>query len=505
MIEVVAVGVAAVITGIAAKGLAPLARMVGGGASSQPDHPLLPDAYWDESLVPGSVYGPTVFSARITWPYEGASFQVKVEFRYFLPVDRKRPILYRTEWGGLIEDQGRRLKILREVQQTALRLYAQPTLDAIAQHKANLELATIEKAWLDALEADKTRVVAELRAGRQAQFSRDWRAEAARDGNAATQQARKAALELSLGSIEALKQRLMQAAERAERERAEAVRRAAGDAERERRVREAEAAEQARLNKLSGRIPLAPDPAGIVFGTRIKDGVDFVVPFANLQHMLISGVTGAGKSVLMHALLYQLLRSDEVERLVLIDLKGGVSFYRYRDSPKVEVVYEMPDVMRVIDGLMALMVQRQNYMRENGIEFWRDGRVFVVIDEYAEIQTEIDSADTKEAKAAARRLAANLASISRRARALGIVLVCALQRPTVDAMDAAVRNNLNCRICMRAATNQLAASMLDDLERFTVQPTELPTGQFYYYNASRGLTRLLKAQIAPGVDLADVS
>ncbi|MCK1497903.1 FtsK/SpoIIIE domain-containing protein [Bradyrhizobium sp. 188] len=265
------------------------------------------------------------------------------------------------------------------------------------------------------------------------------------------------------------------------------------------------AAEQARIDKVAGRIPLALSSKGIVFGTRVIDGVDFVVPVAQLQHMLISGVTGAGKSILMHALLFQLLRLDEIERLVLIDLKGGVSFYRYRSNPKVEVVYEMPDVQRLIDGLMALMVQRQNIMRENGTEFWRGGRVFVVIDEYAEIQTEIDAADTKEAKAAARRLAANLASISRRARALGIVLVCALQRPTVDSMDAAVRNNLNCRICMRAATNQLAASMLDDLDWLTVKPTELPTGQFYYYDASRGLTRLLKAQIAPGVDLADVS
>jgi hypothetical protein len=47
--------------------------------------------------------------------------------------------------------------------------------------------------------------------------------------------------------------------------------------------------------------------------------------------------------------------------------------------------------------------------------------------------------------------------------------------------------------------------MLDDLERLPVRPTELPTGEFYYYDASRGLTRLLKAQIAPGVDLADLS
>ncbi|MEY9607046.1 DNA segregation ATPase FtsK/SpoIIIE-like protein [Bradyrhizobium japonicum] len=154
---------------------------------------------------------------------------------------------------------------------------------------------------------------------------------------------------------------------------------------------------------------------------------------------------------------------------------------------------------------MPVMAERQRIMRESGAEHYRGGKIFVVIDEYAEIQTELDTADTKEAKATAKRLAANLASIARRARALGIVLICALQRPTVDAMDAAVRNNLSCRICLRMATNQLAASMLDDLDRLSYSPTTLPTGRLYYYDAGRGVTRYLQAQIAPGVDLGQDS
>jgi hypothetical protein len=70
-------------------------------------------------------------------------------------------------------------------------------------------------------------------------------------------------------------------------------------------------------------------------------------------------------------------------------------------------------------------------------------------------------------------------------------------------MDAAVRNNLGCRICLRMATNQLAASMLDDVDRLDESPTALPNGRLYYYDASRGVTRYLQAQIAPGVDLGD--
>ena len=290
-------------------------------------------------------------------------------------------------------------------------------------------------------------------------------------------------------------------AQEAARKKAETEQEAARNAELEHSYALAQAKQLAREQKLSRPIPLASNAGGIVFGTQIEDGADFVVPVRQMQHMLVSGVSGAGKTTFMHQILHQLLHSFDVDRLILIDLKGGVSFYRYRDNSKVEVYYEMSDVVRIIDELMPVMAERQRVMRETGAELYRGGRIFIVIDEYAEIQTELDTADSKEAKSTARRLAANLASIARRARALGIVIICALQRPTIDSMDAAVRNNLGCRICMRAATNQLAASMLDDIERLRVSPTTLPNGRFYYYDASRGLTRLLQAQIAPGVEI----
>jgi DNA segregation ATPase FtsK/SpoIIIE, S-DNA-T family len=267
------------------------------------------------------------------------------------------------------------------------------------------------------------------------------------------------------------------------------------------------AREAARQRRLAGPIPLDITGAagGIILGTRIKDGSDFVVPVRKLQHMLIAGVAGSGKSVLMHSVIWQLVRSDEVERLLLIDLKGGVEFDRYRDSDKVRVVWEFREVADVIDDLTLLMAKRQDEMRNKRWQNWPGGRVFVVIDEYAEIQTDIDAADTREEKATAKRLAANLVSISRRARALGIVLICALQKATTDAMDSSLRNNLSCRICLRSANRATAASMLDSVDDLSVSPTELPTGRFYYYDASRGLYRLLQAHIAPGVDLGDIS
>ncbi|MDA9426235.1 hypothetical protein XH97_29560 [Bradyrhizobium sp. CCBAU 53380] len=48
-----------------------------------------------------------------------------------------------------------------------------------------------------------------------------------------------------------------------------------------------------------------------------------------------------------------------------------------------------------------------------------------------------------------------------------------------------------------------ASSMLDDVDSLSVDPTQLPTGRFYFYDASRGEKRLLQAHIAPGVNLSD--
>jgi hypothetical protein len=269
--------------------------------------------------------------------------------------------------------------------------------------------------------------------------------------------------------------------------------------EEQRRV-EREAIE-ARMARLNAPIPLEPHEGKIVIGTDIADGLDITVP-AKMQHTLVVGTTGSGKSVFLHQIVYQLLRSADVERTILIDLKGGTEFYAYRDMPKAEIVWAFPDVVRVIDGVMAMMTARQDELRQRSLRDWPDGRVFIVIDEYGDIQWELDNASTREEKDAAKRLASNLRAISRRARSLGIILVCALQKPTTDAMDSAVRTNLNLRICFRVS-RLLAASVLDELEELPVNPPDLQTGRFIYYDANRGHRAHLQAQIAPGVVLGD--
>lgn len=305
-------------------------------------------------------------------------------------------------------------------------------------------------------------------------------------------------------------QELQEAREQAERERKEAERAATEQAERERRLAEEEAAEQARRERINRKVrqpwhlQAEAGLKGITLGTKVADGHDLIVPLQKLQHMLIVGATGAGKSVFVHQLVFQLVeRSPPVEQVIIFDLKGGVEFNRYRRHPRVRLVWEFPAVAAELAALNELMLKREAYMRDNNLQNWLGPRVFVVIDEYAEIQSEIDGAATKEEKALARQVSVTLVRIGRRARALGIVLICALQKATTDAMDSALRANLNCRVCLRVNSRQFAASVLDDLDDLPVDPLDLKPGRFIYYDAARGTLDYAVAQIAPCVSLSD--
>lgn len=471
----------------------------------------VPVVYWDAPPRPAEfAFGPEPFEM---WG---------VPFEYYIPKGTRQAYLVRSGYSADYADFAMKL-MLKSFGREATRRFALKALAGVQEyekreHQLREQAAAAEAAWFAGLQADKERVISELRAGREAKLSRDWAGEVwlRPGGDTAKRQAMLAAVEQEIGKADNNRVQALRKAEQeiaaAQKAREEAVRKAQREVENAARDREQaefnarlaaeKVAEEARQLKLSRPISLALDPAGIVFGTRIKDGVDFVVPVRQMRHTLCAGVAGSGKSVLLKGLIYQLIRSPEVDRLVLIDLKEGVSFFNFRNSPKCEVIYELPDVMRVIDELMPMMVERLRGMRNDGVELYRGGRTFIIIDEYTEIQSEIDRADKRSP---VRGLAENLENLSRRARAAGIVLICALQKPTLDGISAAIRNNMDCRIVLRTATSSLAASMLDDLARLSENPRTLPNGRFYYYDASRGVTRYLQAQVAPGVDLGDVS
>ena len=259
-------------------------------------------------------------------------------------------------------------------------------------------------------------------------------------------------------------------------------------------------ARDVRMTRLKSPIPLHLSSAGIVFGTKVEDGYDLIIPVRKIQHMLVGGVTGSGKSVFLHQMVYQLLRSNEVDRVVLIDLKGGTEFDRYSTDPKAMVVWALSDVIKIFDEIVGVLDAREAEMRANGQREWNGGRIFVVVDEYAEIHDSIHEARRGDEKEAAVRLANNLKRIIRRARSLGVRMICALQKATTDAMDSTLRANMDMRACFKVKTRQTAEATLDVFDDLPADPLTLKRGRFVFDNG-RGDYAHLQAQIAPGVDL----
>ena len=185
-------------------------------------------------------------------------------------------------------------------------------------------------------------------------------------------------------------------------------------------------------------------PRTLVFSAR-DDGV----------HGMIAGSTGSGKSELLIALIVMLaIRYDpSALNFVLVDFKGGGAFGDFVDLPHcVDVITNLAisGVMRMFSAIQAELRRRQKLLSDSGtssILEYRQKRMhearpfpflFIVIDEFAELM-----ATRPEFKA-------ELESITRVGRTLGVSLVLAAQRPS--GVTDQMRSNIKLRISLRVET-----------------------------------------------------
>jgi predicted NACHT family NTPase len=80
------------------------------------------------------------------------------------------------------------------------------------------------------------------------------------------------------------------------------------------------------------------DESGIIFGTDIFSHEVVRLAVTGIPHLLVVGNPGAGKSLFLHQLASQLVRRRDVERVLLVDLKGGLEFRRYQNTGIARVV-----------------------------------------------------------------------------------------------------------------------------------------------------------------------
>ncbi len=198
---------------------------------------------------------------------------------------------------------------------------------------------------------------------------------------------------------------------------------------------------------------------------RDVSGKAYAVDLARMPHLLIAGATGSGKSVCVNALITSILMRatpDEV-RLVLVDLKR-VELAAYRDLPHLEtpVIVESHDARAVLTNLVRVMEERYellaNVMERNIASYNTSVRrvgkpmpyMIVVIDELADLILR-----------EGRKVEDPIVKIAQKARAVGIHLVLATQRPSVNVVTGLIKANVPSRIAFAMASNVDSRTVLD--------------------------------------------
>ena len=181
-------------------------------------------------------------------------------------------------------------------------------------------------------------------------------------------------------------------------------------------------------------------------GPLVVDLSDNIAP-----HWLIAGSTGKGKSTFLRSALAYLLKFARVPvELKIIDLKK-VEFSEWGRIPNVEVVTDLDGAMDLLRFAAQEMERRLEMMRGRArdIVAWNKGRknpipwIVIVVDELATLT--LDDRFRKEAMA-------TMALIAQKARAPGIHLIVATQRPSVDIISGTIKANFEGRIAFSVAT-----------------------------------------------------
>lgn len=183
-------------------------------------------------------------------------------------------------------------------------------------------------------------------------------------------------------------------------------------------------------------------------------GSPVAVDIAKMPHVLVAGTTGSGKSVLINAFISSLLfrASPQEVRLILIDPKR-VEFTVYNGIPHLltPVIVDNEKILSALKWAVNEMDKRYKIFAERGVRniegynelsgFQALPYIVVVIDELADLMmfapVEVEDA---------------IARLAQMARATGIHLVIATQRPSVNVITGLIKANIPCRIAFNVSS-----------------------------------------------------
>ncbi len=216
------------------------------------------------------------------------------------------------------------------------------------------------------------------------------------------------------------------------------------------------------------------DPLSVVLGRDVF-GDPVVIDLAAQPHLLVAGSTGSGKSVCINAMICSLLlRCDPtIVRLLLIDPKM-LELNVYNDVPHLltPVVTDPKEALRSLKWLEAQMDFRYRRLSRHSVRniegynrkvaagqvVGDDGEPVVepmpyyvcIVDELADLMVQLGQ-----------EIELPITRIAQKARAVGIHLVLATQRPSVDVLTGVIKANVPCRIAFRVIQKNDSRTILD--------------------------------------------
>ena len=187
-------------------------------------------------------------------------------------------------------------------------------------------------------------------------------------------------------------------------------------------------------------------------------GNPYTVDLESMPHLLIAGATGSGKSVCINTIITSLVckNSPQQVQLLLIDPKR-LELNLYEGIPHLvsQVVTEPKKAVRALGWVIEEMDLRYQLLASRGvrnIQSYDEGLPFIVviIDELADLMLMVP----QEMEMAVSKLA-------QMARAVGIHLVVATQRPSVDVITGVIKANFPCRMAFKVASKTDSRTIID--------------------------------------------
>lgn len=216
------------------------------------------------------------------------------------------------------------------------------------------------------------------------------------------------------------------------------------------------------------------DPLTLAIGKDIS-GIPFTSDLAKMPHLLVAGATGQGKSVFINSVLMSLLfkTTPDSLQLLLIDPKR-IELAVYADLPHLvhPVVTDMSQAKNALDWAVHEMDKRYEAMSRMGVrnilsynaklkqmgddkpENLADLQpipyMVIIIDELADLML-----------TAAKEVETSIVRLAQLARAAGIHLILATQRPSVDVVTGLIKANFPCRISFQVTGKHDSRTILD--------------------------------------------